>query len=124
MSLKVPQVQGFEPSHPKKTLEAKQKQYYVVVFFLGLFGHCFVLQVHLEVGNFFVWGGGKRCSRSQQLLFFFEFSAAKYVTQTPFVDTMYMMKSLRATSFPALAARADSKHLVDTHPNQSAIPVV
>ena len=34
------------------------------------------------------------------------------------------MKSFRATSFPALAARADSKHLVDTHPNQSAIPVV
>ena len=30
MSLKLPQVQGFEPSHPKKTLEAKQKQYYVV----------------------------------------------------------------------------------------------
>ena len=37
---------------------------------------------------------------------------------------MYMIKSLCATSFPALAERADSKHLVDTHPNQSAIPVV
>lgn len=70
--------------------------------------------------------GRKRCSRSHQLLiqcFFSKFSAAKYVTQTPFFDAMYM-KSLCATSFPALAERADSKHLVDTHPNQSAIPVV
>lgn len=50
---------------PKKrcrSCEAKQKQYYVVgapVFFgRKWFGHCFVVQVHLVVGNVF-FGGGK-----------------------------------------------------------------
>lgn len=62
-----------------------------------------------------VFGERKRCSRSKQLLtqcgFFSKFSAAKYVTQTPFLIHMYM-KSLCATSFPALAcARGFLPHL-------------
>ena len=46
-----------------RSCEAKQKQYYVIgapMFFWGteLFGHCFVLQIHLVVGNVFFLGGG------------------------------------------------------------------
>lgn len=104
---------------------AKQSRSNIMwLFFLGIVLTLLCSTSTFGGGQFFCLGGGrKRCSRSQQLLFL-KFSAAKYVTQTPFFDTMYMMKSFRATSFPALAARADSKHLVDTHPNQSAIPVV
>lgn len=96
---------------PKKrcrSCEAKQKQYHAVgapVFFgRKWFGHCFVVQVHLVVGNVF-FGGGKgvqEASNCWSNVFFLKFSAAKYVTQTPFFDAMYM-KSLCATSFPALA---------------------